>query len=241
MRNRIKIGIKGVDALLSGGVPEGSQVVIAGNPGSGKTLLAFEYLYRGAENGEVGVFFSFNEDTDILLQSIKESFPELKRIDDFVNEKKIIIFGYEETKTFMQKGSESTNYAFTGMISQLQSRIEDYHARRIVIDSLSYIKLYPNTLFEYRNLSTSLLVILNRQHVTSLITAELESENASKYQPEFSIYDGLIILDTILNKNGNRTPTFEVRKMRGVNHKHIAVPYRITPSGVDIASAGSDQ
>ena len=233
MANLIKTNISSIDRLLGGGVPAGSQIILAGGPGSGKTLIAFEYLYRGAKNGEIGIFFSFNEDTALLLRGIKDSLSELTDIDQLIADKKIVIFGYEETKTFMQKGSESTNYAFTGMISQLQSRIDDYHATRVVIDSLSYIRLYSKDPFEYRNLSTSLLVILGRQHVTSIITTELHSHSFEPQQ-EFYIYDGLILLERDSQDERSSKPTFQIVKLRGASHPHGPIPYQLTSSGLKI-------
>ena len=230
MKNRIKTGIQGIDAMLDGGIPGSSQVVLAGGPGTGKTLLSFEYLYRGAKLGEPGIFFSFNEDAESLTAAVKDTMPGFTDIDELIMEKKLMVFGYEETKTFMQKGSESTNYAFTGMISQLQSHIEDYHATRIVIDSLSYIKSYTRDPFEYRNLSTSLLVILSRQHVTSLITTET-GHSTDPLSQEFFIYDGIITLGSARG-SGNRV--LAVRKMRGANHMHGIAQYKITPNGIKV-------
>ncbi len=229
MKNRVKMGMAGIDAMLDGGIPEGNQVILAGGPGAGKTLLAFEYLYRGAKQGEPGIFFSFNEDADSLLRCMKESLSGFTDIDELVMSKKLMIFGYEETKTFMQKGSESTNYAFTGMISQLQSRIEDYHATRVVIDSLSYIRSYTKDPFEYRNLSTSLVVILSRQHVTSLLTLETGPGTDTAHQ-EFFIYDGIIVLGT----HGAGNQILAIRKMRSANHARAISQYKITKDGLKV-------
>ncbi len=227
MNNTVKTGIAGIDAMLGGGIPSGNQVIVSGGPGSGKTLLSFEYLYRGAQQGEPGILFSFNEDAESLVNTVKNTLTDLTDIDSLIAEKKLIVLGYEETKTFMQKGSESTNYAFTGMVSQLQSRIEDYHATRIVVDSLSYIKSYTKDPFEYRNLSTSLLVILTRQHVTSLLTTETGSE-VDQVHPEFFIYDGLVSLGSA---HGTSNRVLAIRKMRGMNHVHGIAQYKITSNG----------
>ncbi|MCL5428037.1 MAG: hypothetical protein M1321_02545 [Candidatus Marsarchaeota archaeon] len=237
MSNRVKTGIAGIDTMLDGGIPQGNQVVIAGAPGTGKTLFAFEYIYKGAKLGEPGIFFSFNQDTESFLRTVKDTLTGFTDIDLLIEDKKLVILGYEETKTFIQKGSESTNYAFTGMISQLQSRIEDCQATRMAIDSLSYIKMYTKDPFEYRNLLTSLLIILGRQHVTSLITAEAGQEADGIHQ-EFFIYDGVISMGSV-HGSGNRV--LSIRKMRGANHAHGIAQYRITPNGINVTTPQTQQ
>ncbi len=225
-----------MDVMLGGGIPVKNQVVLAGGPGTGKTLIAFEYLYNGAKNGEVGMFFSFNEDTEIFLSNVKDSLSGFTDINKLIEDKTLIIYGYEETKTFMQKGTESANYAFTSMISQLQSRMDDYHASRVAIDSLSYLRLYTKDLFEYRNLSTSLLTILNRQNVTSILTSEYDESTPLQYQQEFFIYDGFMLLcrDAQNRVYGSR---FEIKKMRGTKHDLGSVSYELSSNGATIFSA----
>ena len=62
MTNYIKTGVTGLDAMLYGGIPEKNQVLLAGGPGTGKTLLSFEYLYRNAKAGNTSLFFALEED-----------------------------------------------------------------------------------------------------------------------------------------------------------------------------------
>ena len=49
---RVATGIKGLDEMLHGGIPQNKNIALCGGPGCGKTLLSFEYLYHGAKNGE---------------------------------------------------------------------------------------------------------------------------------------------------------------------------------------------
>ncbi len=60
---RVPTGIKGFDNLVEGGLPLGSTVLVSGSPGTGKTILGLEYIYRGANDfGETGMFISFEQD-----------------------------------------------------------------------------------------------------------------------------------------------------------------------------------
>jgi circadian clock protein KaiC len=64
--DRCKIGISRLDDLLGSGIPRGSSLLIAGVAGTGKTMLLLEFLYRGAQAGEKGVIFSFEETNERL-------------------------------------------------------------------------------------------------------------------------------------------------------------------------------
>ena len=64
-------GIKGLDEVTGGGLPRGRPTLVCGGPGSGKTLLAMEFLVRGAsEYGEPGVFMAFEENAAELTQNV---------------------------------------------------------------------------------------------------------------------------------------------------------------------------
>src|SRR5581483_6981879 len=63
---RLSTGIQGLDALLDGGIPRGSSVLVSGTAGTGKTVLLLEFIYRGAQRGEKGILFSFEETPERL-------------------------------------------------------------------------------------------------------------------------------------------------------------------------------
>ena len=59
--SRISTGILGLDPLIEGGIPKGFNVLIAGNPGTGKTVLSAHFLYNGLQSNENGIYVSFSE------------------------------------------------------------------------------------------------------------------------------------------------------------------------------------
>lgn len=68
MAERVPFGIEGLDAAVGGGFPRGSLILLAGNPGAGKTVFSTQFLYKGAASGEPGVYVSFAEDKDLLIR-----------------------------------------------------------------------------------------------------------------------------------------------------------------------------
>ncbi|MGC8586877.1 MAG: ATPase domain-containing protein [Candidatus Micrarchaeia archaeon] len=229
----MQTGIKNLDLMMGGGIPEGNQVIIAGGPGTGKTLMSVEFLYNNALAGETGVLFSLEEDTEMILENVKSAFPNFKKIDDLIADKKLTIYGNDIGKTYMAKDVDKDTYAFGNWIANIESVISEYGATRVVIDSMSAIKLLLKDPFEYRDTSLELVRILRKAHVTSLLTVELETPEKERliFQPEFFIYDGIIAL-YLAGEGSNRTLSMEVIKMRGSGHSFNIVPYEFTPDGI---------
>ena len=222
--------------MLYGGIPEGNQIVIAGGPGSGKTLLCFEYLYNNAINGQIGLFISLEEDTGLIIENAKEAFSDFKDIDKMIADKKIVVHGANDTRSYIQRDAQGSSYTFGKFVTEIESLIESTNATRVVIDSVSIIKLLMKDPFEYRNTSMSLVAVLRRSKVTALLTMEIESSEKNKliFQPEFFIYDGIIIMYSSAGEGGSRIPTMEIIKMRGSNHSFATVPYEITAGGINL-------
>src|SRR5437016_8279475 len=74
-------GIRGLDEITGGGLPRGRPTLICGGPGCGKTMLAVEFLVRGAQQfQERGVFVSFEETADDLARNVASMGFDLKRL-----------------------------------------------------------------------------------------------------------------------------------------------------------------
>lgn len=68
---KVQSGISGLDELIKGGFPKGSLIVLAGNPGTGKTIFSARFLYHGAANcGEKGIYVSFAENRENFLKNM---------------------------------------------------------------------------------------------------------------------------------------------------------------------------
>ncbi|MEM3091008.1 MAG: ATPase domain-containing protein, partial [Candidatus Bathyarchaeia archaeon] len=71
-RQFISTGVEGLDAVLGGGFPRGSLILLAGNPGTGKTVFSAQFLYRGAvDSGEKGVYVSFAESRETFFENMR--------------------------------------------------------------------------------------------------------------------------------------------------------------------------
>ncbi len=237
MAKQIKTGVIGLDAMLYGGIPEHNQVIVAGGPGAGKTLLTFEFLYRGALEGETGVMFSLDEDAERLVANVKEVFAGMDKVDEFLEGKKIVVCG-EGVSDSVRQVSGDTSYQFGKVVADIEDTVKRTGAKRLVIDSMSLLNLMINDKMVYRRSMLALASNLRRLGVTSMVTVEAESieRGKLKFLPEFFIFDGIVVMYQS-GEIDKRVLAMEVIKMRGMKHSFVTAPYEITPSGFKVYSA----
>jgi KaiC/GvpD/RAD55 family RecA-like ATPase len=240
MGNLVKTGIAGLDSMLYGGIPEGNQVILAGIPGAGKTLLSFEYLYRNAKLGFTSVFFALEESPERVVENAKSEFSEFKDIDELIRSKKLIVDG-EDPATVMRgssSGGNASQYEFGKVVADIESTIVSTHAKRVVIDSLSLFDMLISDQVAYRRAMLALVSNLRRLGVTSLLTAEMATPERSKlsFKAEYFIFDGIIIMYA-KGEEEKRMLAMEVIKTRGNNHSFVTTPYEISPHGINVMTA----
>jgi len=239
--NLVKTGIDGLDAILYGGIPELNQVVVAGGPGAGKTLLSFEFLYKNAKMGNPGVFFALEETTNKVIENAKSAFSSFDDIDELID-KGLLTINSEDAASHLQQTEGSTTYEFGRIISDIESIVSSAKATRVVIDSISLLDLLVSDPLTYRRSMLALVSNLRRMGVTSILTAELSSPERAKleFRSEFFIFDGIVIMYQV-GEEEKRKLAMEVIKMRGNNHSFVTTPYEITPKGFKVYAAEEQQ
>ncbi|HYW81725.1 MAG TPA: ATPase domain-containing protein, partial [Spirochaetia bacterium] len=126
---KVPTGIQGLDELTGGGLPKGRSTLLCGGAGSGKTLLAMEFLVRGVkEFKEPGVFVAFEEQTEELAQNFASLGHDLKTL---VAQKKLAIdFVHIERGEIQETGE----YNLEGLFIRLEHAIDSIGASRVVLD-----------------------------------------------------------------------------------------------------------
>src|SRR5690349_19379359 len=123
---RISTGIQGLDSLIEGGIPRGFTVLVAGNPGTGKTILSSHFLYAGLKSGEAGIYVSFSE-------SKQQFYANVNRLGlDFVKYEKEGKFLFLDFASFTKEGIGDA-------LEEVLASIREINAKRIVVDSFSAI------------------------------------------------------------------------------------------------------
>src|SRR4026209_2848680 len=124
-------GISGLDEVILGGLPKGRPTLVCGSAGCGKTLLAMEFVVRGAtEFNEPGVFMAFEETIEDLTQNVASLGFDLK---DLSARKKIVLdFVYIERSEIEETGE----YDLEGLFIRLGHAIDSIGAKRVVLDTI---------------------------------------------------------------------------------------------------------
>jgi len=230
-------GISGLDELTLGGLPKGRTALVCGGPGCGKTVLAMEYLVRGAmEFNEPGVFVAFEENVRELTQNFHAMGFDLQSL---VNQKKLAIdYVYIEKSEIEETG----DYDLEGLFVRLGHAIDSVGAKRVVLDTIEMLFAglpNPNIL---RSEIRRLFRWLKDRGVTSIVTGEKGDRELTRYGLEEYVADCVILLDHRIEKQ-NSTRRLRVVKYRGSSHGTNEYPFLIGATGVSvlpITSAGLD-
>jgi KaiC/GvpD/RAD55 family RecA-like ATPase len=219
---RVKTGIKGLDSMLKGGVPKSHHVLVAGGPGTGKTTLAVEFLYRGAKDGETCAFVSLEEKPARIIENITSTFTGWKDFKKVVKDEKLII-------------TKAEKWNFEHLVDMIQSFVDHKGVTRIVIDSSTLLKMYFNSKLEFRRKLFELMDFLANIECTMILTAELPTSDRTKMRHgvEQFVTDGIIVLYN-LEKAEKRVRAIEVLKMRGTDHARELAPMRFGSNGVEV-------
>lgn len=232
----VPTGIVGLDAMLYGGIPKGNQVILVGGPGSGKTLMGFEYLYRNAQRGDTGVFYTFEEDPAKIIQNAKSAFSNLTDIEDMIETGRIVVTGRDMNQGVFDKFDDSS-FEFGRIVSEIEVSITSSKANRLVLDSSSALEIIIKDPTMYRRSMWALVANLRRLGVTSIFTSETSSPNRSSltFKPEHFIFDGMLMMYQS-GEEQRRITSMEIIKMRGYRHSFVTAPYDITTSGFKVFS-----
>jgi circadian clock protein KaiC len=219
-------GIKGLDEIVNGGIPYGRTTLVCGGPGCGKTLLATEFLVRGAEQyGEPGVFMAFEETADELSKNVASLGIDLERL---VAEKKIFI---DYVRIERSEIEETGEYDLEGLFIRLASAIAEVGAKRVVLDTIETIFTGFANESILRSELRRLFRWMKNQGVTAVVTGERGDRSLTRYGLEEYISDCVILLENrVENKIANRI--LRVVKYRGSRHGADEYPFLIGDDGL---------
>ena len=221
-------GIKGLDEITGGGLPQGRPPLIAGAAGSGKTLLAMEFLVHGAiDYNEPGVFMAFEETGEELTKNVKSLGFDLKKLSD---EKRISLdYVYVERSEIEETGE----YDLDGLFVRLGYAIDSIGAKRVVLDTIEALFAgLPNEGILRAELRR-LFRWLKEKGVTTIITGERGTEMLTRHGLEEYVADCVILLDHRIVEQIS-TRRLRVVKYRGSSHGTNEYPFLIGDRGISV-------
>ena len=217
--DRIKSGVAGLDEIVNGGIPRGNLVVISGDPGSGKTVLCWQFLHEGiTKYGENGVYVSLEETEQSIFEGASEFGWDLKKL---INEKKLVIITVEL-------------YDFERLKAAIEDNVKAVNAKRLVIDPGVIFRLFFERELDARKRIVSLGKMLKGLNVTTIITNEISLDRESSlYGLEEYVADGVVLLYHTRLKN-RFIRSIAVLKMRNTEIMETLKPLKIGSDGVRI-------
>jgi circadian clock protein KaiC len=227
---RQSTGVPELDGMMGGGIPAGDSVLVTGPTGSGKTILATQYVAAGVERGESAVIAVFEEHPQLYTQRAKSLGFDL---EDMIARGKLEIM-------YLRPLDLSVDETLTG----IQQRVERLHAERVVIDSLSgfEVALAPTFRRDFRESFYRLVQALSALGVSVISTIEVvESSDYLRFAPfNISFLADDILTMRYVELEGELRKVLAVVKMRSSDHSRALRAYAITSRGLEVREALRD-
>lgn len=246
-RELVPTGIPGLDAMLGGGLPKRSVVLVRGGPGAGKTTLALQFLFEGVRRGERGLYITLEEGPLDIVQNASQygwDFDgaiksgalvihtlRLSRVKDYLKSDAAQgnwIITMESTDKAAGFSGDFRAEALSAIISRL---VRESGANRLVFDSLTMFTAQFEHKVDLHMETLDLVRGLQKEGCTTLFTAHQDAGGAHIITAEEYLSHGVISLQ-FLQQSGRFLQAIQVVKMRGARHAREMRPYRIADEGI---------
>jgi circadian clock protein KaiC len=221
-------GIEGLNEITGGGFPKGRPTLICGSAGSGKTVLAIQFLAKGiTEDDEPGVFMSFEESANDLIQNVRSLGFDLEKS---IAQKKLKIDYVRVERSEIQETGE---YDLEGLFVRLNHAIDSIGAKRVVLDTIESLFSGLNNTAILRSEIRRLFQWLRQKGVTTIITGERGETTLTRQGLEEYVSDCVILLDfRVIEQIATRR--LRIVKYRGSTHGTNEYPFLIDEKGVSV-------
>jgi len=221
-------GIAGLDDILGGGLARNHLYLIEGDPGTGKTTIAMQFLREGTRLGQKGLYVTLSESKNELLEIAESHGWTLDGIDVFElapDEKQLnpeaqyTVFNPSEIEL-----ADTTNAVL--------SEVERLQPARVVFDSLSELRLLARDSLRYRRQILGLKQYFSGRKCTVLL---LDDRTAEGHDLQLqSIAHGVILMESVEREYGIKRRRLEVKKLRGSRFGEGFHDYTIKRGGVEV-------
>jgi circadian clock protein KaiC len=209
---RLASGVDGVDDILGGGLTPRRMYLIEGAPGAGKTTLALQFLLKGAELGEAGLYVTLSETkAELIAVAASHGWPA----DRFTIIELLSDEGLDPR--YEQTVLHPAEIELGETVRDVINKVDELKPARLVFDSLSELRLLSQNPLRYRRQ----ILALKRYFATRACTVLLLDDNTSEPGDVqlHSIAHGVISLDNLVHDYGGERRRLRIAKMRGIKFR----------------------
>ena len=230
-RSLAATGVSGLDAILGGGLPRERVYLVQGDPGVGKTTLALQFLLEGRRTGERCLYVTLGE-TRPELEAVAESHGwSLEGID------LLEITASETEEELRQEQSYDVFHPSEIELGHVMRSLLDEAAktqpRRVVIDSLSEVRLLARDPLRYRRQLLAVKQFFTRRGATVLLLDASDNAKVGDLQSNTLVH-GAILMEQTVPPFGVKRRRLSIVKLRGVRFDDGYHDYRIVTGGLEV-------
>ncbi len=224
---RLSTGIEGIDNILGGGLTPHRMYLVEGPPGTGKTTLALQFLLRGAAQGQSGLYITLSETRSELIDVAHSHGWDVSRF-------RIVELLSDEglDPRFEQTVLQPAEVELGETVRDVLQQVDELKPVRIVLDSLSELRLLSQNPLRYRRQILALKRYLATRECTVLLLDDNSSEPGDVQL--HSIAHGVISLDNMAHDYGGNRRRLRIAKMRGIKFREGYHDFTLDTGGIKV-------
>lgn len=226
--DKANFGIAGLDDVTAGGLARGRLFLLEGRPGTGKTTIATQFLIAGASAGERSLYITLSETDDELRAGAASHGWPLDGIDIFELVPPESLLDEEQQQSLLY----SSDLELGETTRRIFAAFEAVKPERVVLDSLSEIRLLAQSSLRYRRQILALKHYFSRSKATVLMLDDLSSEPNDRTM--HSVAHGVIRLEELSPDYGAERRRLRVVKYRGQRYRGGHHDFVIDTGGVRV-------